>query len=53
MPLETVFMYHLIDVDGVEYSVTSTGSTAEVLAEYQGYTLIGREIVGYRAILAD
>lgn len=53
MPVETVFTYHLIDVDGVEYSVTSTGSTSEVLGEYQGYTLISREVVGYRAILAD
>lgn len=53
MPLETVFMYHLVDVDGVEYSVTSTCSTSEILGEYQGYVLIGREVVGYRAILAD
>ena len=53
MPVETIYNYHLVDVDGVEYSVTSTGSTAEVLNEYQGYTLIGREVIGYRAILAD
>ena len=53
MPLETLYVYHLEDVDGVEYSLTSTDSTAEVLNEYQGYMLIGREVVGYRAILAD
>jgi hypothetical protein len=53
MPLETVYNYLLQDVDGVQYSITSTASTAEVLSEYQGYMLIGREVVGYRAILAD
>lgn len=53
MPVETVYNYLLQDIDGVQYSVTSTASTAEVLSEYQGYILIGREVVGYRAILAD
>lgn len=53
MPVETVYNYLLQDVDGVQYSVTSTASTAEVLSECQGYILIGREVVGYRAILAD
>ena len=53
MPVETVYNYLLQDVDGAQYSVTSTASTAEVLSEYQGYMLIGREVVGYRAILAD
>lgn len=53
MPVETVYNYHLIDVDGEMFSVTTSDTTSEVLNEYQGYMLIGREVVGYRAILAD
>lgn len=53
MPLETLYLYLLQDIDGAQYSVTSTASTSEILNEYQGYMLIGREVVGYRAILAD
>ena len=53
MPVETVYNYHLIDVDGEIFSVTTSDTTSEVLNEYQGYMLIGREVVGYRAILAD
>lgn len=53
MFVEALYVYHLLDVDGVEYSVTSTGSTSEILSEYQGYVLVSREIIGYRAILAD
>lgn len=53
MPVETVYNYHLMNVDGKMFSVTSTGFTAEILNEYQGCVLVGREVVGYRAILAD
>lgn len=53
MPVETVYNYHLIDVDGEMFSVATSDTTSEVLREYQDYTLVGREVVGYRAILAD
>lgn len=53
MPVETVYNYLLQDIDGEMFSVTTSDTTSEVLGEYQGYMLISREIVGYRAILAD
>lgn len=53
MPVETVYNYLLQDIDGEMFSVTTSDTTSEVLREYQGYVLIGREVVGYRAILAD
>lgn len=53
MPLETLYVYLLQDVDGEVFSVTTSDTTSDVIREYQGYVLIGREVVGYRAILAD
>lgn len=53
MPLETLYNYLLRDVDGEVFSVTTSDTTSDVIREYQGYVLIGREVVGYRAILAD
>lgn len=53
MPLETLYNYLLQDVDGEVFSVTTSDTTSDVIREYQGYVLIGREVVGYRAILAD
>jgi len=53
MPLETLYNYLLQDVDGEIFSVTTSDTTSDVIREYQGYVLIGREVVGYRAILAD
>lgn len=53
MPLETLYNYLLQDVDGEVFSITTSNTTSDVIREYQGYVLIGREVVGYRAILAD
>lgn len=53
MPLETLYNYLLQDVDGEVFSVITSDTTSDVIREYQGYVLIGREVVGYRAILAD
>lgn len=53
MPLETLYVYLLQDVDGEIFSITTSDTTSDVIREYQGYVLIGREVVGYRAILAD
>lgn len=53
MPLETLYNYLLQDVDGEVFSVTTSDTTSDIIKEYQGYVLIGREVVGYRAILAD
>lgn len=53
MPLETLYVYLLQDVDGEVFSITTSDTTFDVIREYQGYVLIGREVVGYRAILAD
>lgn len=53
MPLETLYVYLLQDVDGEVFSITTSDTTSDVIREYQGYVLIGREVVGYRAILAD
>lgn len=53
MPLETLYLYLLQDVDGEVFSITTSDTTSDVIREYQGYVLIGREVVGYRAILAD
>lgn len=53
MPLETLYNYLLQDVDGEVFSVTTSDTTSDVIREYQGYVLVGREVVGYRAILAD
>lgn len=53
MPLETLYVYLLQDVDGEVFSVTTSDTTSDVIREYQGYVLVGREVVGYRAILAD
>ena len=53
MPLETLYNYLLQDVDGEVFSVTTSDTTSDVIREYQGYVLIGREVIGYRAILAD
>ena len=53
MPLETLYNYLLQDVDGGVFSVTTSDTTSDIIREYQGYILIGREVVGYRAILAD
>lgn len=53
MPLETLYLYLLQDVDGEIFSITTSDTTSDVIREYQGYVLIGREVVGYRAILAD
>lgn len=53
MPLETLYVYLLQDVDGEVFSIATSDTTSDVIREYQGYVLIGREVVGYRAILAD
>lgn len=53
MPLETLYLYLLQDVDGEVFSITTSDTTSDVIREYQGYVLVGREVVGYRAILAD
>lgn len=53
MPLETLYVYLLQDVDGEIFSITTSDTTSDVIKEYQGYVLVGREVVGYRAILAD
>ena len=53
MPLETLCVYLLQDVDGEVFSITTSDTTSDVIREYQGYVLVGREVVGYRAILAD
>lgn len=53
MPLETLYVYLLQDVDGEVFSITTSDTTSDVIREYQGYVLVGREVVGYRAILAD
>lgn len=53
MPLETLYVYLLQDVDGEIFSITTSDTTSDVIREYQGYVLVGREVVGYRAILAD
>lgn len=53
MPLETLYVYLLQDVDGEVFSITTSDTTSDVVKEYQGYVLVGREVVGYRAILAD
>lgn len=53
MPLETLYVYLLQDVDGEVFSITTSDTTSDIIREYQGYVLIGREVVGYRAILAD
>lgn len=53
MPLETLYVYLLQDVDGEVFSITTSDTTSDVIKEYQGYVLVGREVIGYRAILAD
>ena len=53
MPLETLYVYLLQDVDGEIFSITTSDTTSDVIKEYQGYVLVGREVIGYRAILAD
>lgn len=53
MPLETLYVYLLQDVDGEIFSITTSDTTSDVIREYQGYVLVGREVIGYRAILAD
>ena len=53
MPLETLYVYLLQDVDGEVFSITTSDTTSDIIREYQGYVLVGREVVGYRAILAD
>ena len=53
MPLETLYVYLLQDVNGEVFSITTSDTTSDVIREYQGYVLVGREVVGYRAILAD
>lgn len=53
MPLETLYNYLLQYVDGEVFSVTTSDTTSDVIREYQGYVLVGRKVVGYRAILAD
>lgn len=53
MPLETLYVYLLQDVDGEVFSITTSDTTSDVIREYQGYVLVGREVVGYRTILAD